>query len=48
MPDAPVGTVTQIATELGFETTMPGRWRRKLRRQPQHAFVGNGDRVMKS
>lgn len=42
MLDAPGMTVSQIAADLGIGTNVLGRWRRELRRQPQQAFVGNG------
>jgi len=42
MLEAPGVTVNQIASDLGIGTTVLGRWRRELRRQPQQAFVGNG------
>lgn len=42
MLDAPGVTVHQIAADLGIGAGVLGRWRRALRRQPQHACVGNG------
>ena len=48
MLDAPGVTVSQIAAEIGIKANVLGRWRRELRRQPQQAFVGTGDPVMRS
>jgi transposase len=42
MLDAPGGTVSQIAADLGIGANVLGRWRRELRRQPQQAFGGTG------
>jgi transposase len=42
MLEAPGGSVSQIAAELGIGATVLGRWRRELRREPDQAFPGHG------
>ena len=42
MLDAPGVRGSQIAAELGIGATVPGRWRRELRQEPDQVFPGHG------
>ncbi len=42
MLEAPGGTVSQIAADLGIGANVLGRWCRELRQESKPAFVGHG------